>query len=321
VRNSLRGTLMALHTTSGRWRLGLGLALLTAGLWATLPAALKIALDSLDAWTLTWFRFLFAFVALTAWLGARGRLGALRGISRRDRILLVFAATMLIGNYLLYLLGVQYTTPGNAQLLIQSAPLLMALGGIVVFGERYGAGQWLGMAAIIVGLWLFFTDQAGIGAGNGHYAVGSMLVLLGGLAWALYALAQKQLLNRLGSASILVVIYALASLALLPFADVGAVLRLEGVALLMVLYASVNTLAAYGAFAEALAHWEASRVSAILALTPLLAVTTVETVHHLAPQLLAGETIRTLGWIGAALVVTGSCLSALLKPKTAPTPR
>src|SRR5690606_35061942 len=123
---------MALHTTSGRWRLGLALALLTAGLWATLPAALKIALGSLDAWTLTWVRFLFAFLVLGGWLGARGRLSSLRGPRRRDWFLLLLAAFTLIGNYLLYLLGVQYTTPGNAQLLIQAAPLLMALGGIVV---------------------------------------------------------------------------------------------------------------------------------------------------------------------------------------------
>src|SRR5690606_17949667 len=178
-------------------------------------------------------------------------------------------------------------------LLIQAAPLLMALGGIAVFGERYAPGQWLGMAAIVIGLCLFFADQAG--GGGAHYMLGSMLVLLGALSWALYALAQKQLLIRLGSASILLVIYAVASVTLLPFADVGAVLRLEGVALLMVLYAAINTLAAYGAFAEALAHWEASRVSAILALTPLLAVATVEVVHQLAPHLLGGESIHTLG--------------------------
>lgn len=304
---------MALHTTSGRWRLGLALALLTAGLWATLPAALKIALGSLDAWTLTWVRFLFAFLVLGGWLGARGRLSSLRGLRRRDWFLLLLAAFTLIGNYLLYLLGVQYTTPGNAQLLIQAAPLLMALGGIVVFGERYSPGQWLGMAGIVAGLCLFFADQAGTGRGGGHYVPGSVLVLLGALSWAVYALAQKQLLNRLGSPVILLVIYAVASIVLAPWADAGAVLRLEGLGLLMVLYAAMNTLAAYGAFAEALAHWEASRVSAVLAVTPLLALATVELVHHLAPRVLAGETIHAMGWAGAALVVTGSCMSALLR--------
>jgi drug/metabolite transporter (DMT)-like permease len=137
-------------------------------------------------------------------------------------------------------------------------------------------------------------------------------VLLGALSWAVYALAQKQLLDRLGSASILLFIYFVASIALLPFADPSALLRLDALPLLMVLYAAVNTLGAYGAFAEALAHWEASRVSAILALTPLLAGATVEVVHRAAPELLAGESIRLLGWAGAIMVVAGSAMASLM---------
>src|SRR5205809_641696 len=38
---------MALHQASGRWRLGLAMALLTAFSWATLPVALQITLASL----------------------------------------------------------------------------------------------------------------------------------------------------------------------------------------------------------------------------------------------------------------------------------
>ena len=304
---------MALHRSSGRWRLGLALALVTAGFWATLPAALKIALADLDPWTLTWVRFAFAFVVLALWLGARGQLAGFRALSRGHWLLLAVAATSLIGNYLLYLIGLDRTSPGNAQLLIQAAPLLMALGGIAVFGERYGAGQWLGMAAIVAGLALFFRDQAGANAAGAGYLAGSALVLAAAASWAVYALAQKQLLMRLGSASILLVIYAVASIALLPLADPAALLRLDTLALLMVAYAAVNTLGAYGAFAEALAHWEASRVSAVLALTPVLAVATVELVHWLAPALLAAESISVLGWIGAAMVVAGSIMSSLLR--------
>jgi drug/metabolite transporter (DMT)-like permease len=303
---------MALHRTSGRWQLGLALALVTAGFWATLPAALKIALDSLDPFTLTWVRFVFAFVVLGAWLAYRRQLDRFRGLGAGHWALMVLAAASLLGNYVLYLLGVQHTTPGNAQLLIQAAPLLMTLGGIAMFGERYSAWQWLGMAAIVAGLCLFFADQSSRDAIQGRYSFGSVLVLLGALSWAVYALAQKQLLDRLGSASILLFIYFVASIALLPFADPSALLQLDALPLLMVLYAAINTLGAYGAFAEALAHWEASRVSAILALTPLLAVATVEVVHRAAPELLAGESIRLLGWAGAVMVVAGSAMASLM---------
>jgi drug/metabolite transporter (DMT)-like permease len=197
----------------------------------------------------------------------------------------------------------------------------MTLGGIVVFRERYGRWQWLGMTAIVLGLVLFFADQLDASAIAGdRYINGSLLVLLAALSWAIYALAQKQLLQRLGSAVILCFIYFAASVTLLPFATPSSLLHLDGLPLLMVAYAALNTLGAYGAFAEALAHWEASRVSAILALTPLLAVVTVEIVHVLAPSVLDGESIGMLGWSGAGLVVAGSALAALAGRSRLPGP-
>ena len=51
---------MSLHQASGRWKLGLLLALVTAACWATLPVALKITLEQVDPYTLTWFRFVLA---------------------------------------------------------------------------------------------------------------------------------------------------------------------------------------------------------------------------------------------------------------------
>src|SRR3990167_4894575 len=132
---------MGMHQASGRWKLGLLLALVTAACWSTLPVALKITLESLDPYTLTWFRFVIAGGVMLAWLGMRGGLGQFVGLGRSRWHLLLLAGVLLIGNYVFYLLGVQHTTPGNAQLLIQLAPLLMALGGIVIFRERYAWGQ------------------------------------------------------------------------------------------------------------------------------------------------------------------------------------
>ena len=46
---------MSLHASSGRWRLGLALALITALCWATLPVALKLTLDG--GWAMNPVRF------------------------------------------------------------------------------------------------------------------------------------------------------------------------------------------------------------------------------------------------------------------------
>ena len=40
---------MTLHAPTGHWRLGLALAIATALFWATLPVALKVSLEVVDA--------------------------------------------------------------------------------------------------------------------------------------------------------------------------------------------------------------------------------------------------------------------------------
>ena len=307
---SRRGSNMSLHQASGRWQLGLLLALVTAACWATLPVALKITLEQVDPYTLTWFRFVLAAAVMLGWLAARRGLGGFATLDRKRWWLLLLAALCLIGNYVFYLLGVQQTTPANAQLLIQLAPLLMALGGIFVFRERFNGWQWTGLAIITGGLALFFRDQLDVGAAG--YLAGSALVIIAAVVWAAYALLQKQLLVRLSSPAILLFIFAVASLVLLPVATPSVLLRLDGLHWALLLYCALNTLVAYGAFAEALAHWEASRVSAILATTPLLCLGTVAAVHAVWPTSIASEQVTTLGYVGAALVVLGSAATSLM---------
>ena len=307
---------MTLHRASGHWRLGLSLTLFTALCWATLPIVLKIVLNVLDPITLTWFRFLVAALFTAAWLrlrgGLRGPALGFGGLGRRGWWMLLVAALMLVGNYVFYLLGVKYTTPANAQLMIQLAPLLMALGGIWVFGERFRASQWLGLAVLVAGMALFFADQLLAASRSPGYVLGASLVVVAAIVWAVYALLQKQLLVRLTSTQVLLVIYVIASVALLPFANPAALWQLDATHWWLLLFCAFNTIGAYGAFAEALAHWEASRVSAVIATTPLLCIGAAAAVAALWPQWLAPERITPLGWVGAALVVAGSAAASLL---------
>lgn len=304
---------MAMHQASGHWRLGLALALVTAGCWSTLPVALKITLDVLDPYTLTWIRFVIASAVMLGWLIARQGLGGFARLDRRRWGLLALAGLLLIGNYVFYLLGVQHSTPGNAQLLIQLAPLLMALGGILIFREHYHWQQWLGLATIGFGLLLFFRDQSGrSGAGAQQYALGSTMIVIAAISWAAYALIQKQLLIRLSSQAIMLFIYLLASVLLFPLAHPAQLLKLDAHGLWLLAFCAANTLVAYGAFSEALQHWQASRVSTVLALTPLMSLGVIAAVHALWPTLVAAEHVGAWGYVGALAVVLGSAMSALL---------
>ena len=62
---------MRMHHPSGRWRLGLGLSLLTVFMWGLLPIALQITLEAMDGYTITWYRFMASAVLLGSYLSLR----------------------------------------------------------------------------------------------------------------------------------------------------------------------------------------------------------------------------------------------------------
>ena len=300
-----------LHSTSGRWRLGLGLSLATVGFWATLPIALKISLQQIDAWTLTWIRFVVAALIVGGWIVVSGRWRGFVGLGKGTWLLLIVASVGLIGNYLSYLTGLARISPGNAQILIQSAPLLLALGSVLIFKEQLQRAQGAGFAIIVIGLLLFYFEQRGRAGDAQTYGVGALLIGLGALLWAIYALAQKQLLGHFKPQQVMGFIYVVAAIALIPTATPTALAHIDGWHWLAIAYCSFNTLGAYGCFAEALNHWEASRVSAILALTPMSTLAFGAALALAFPGQVPVEQIGWLGAAGAVLVVSGSMIASL----------
>ncbi len=300
-----------MHQTSGNWKLGFALALATAFLWGLLPIALKLLLDAMDAYTITWYRFLAAAVILALFIARRGELPGLGRLGQYGWRLMLIAVLGLSGNYLFYLLGLDYITPGAAQVVIQLAPMLLLLGGLAIFRESFAGLQWLGLVSLLAGMALFFNHRLGeIFTSLGDYTIGILLIVIASITWAAYALAQKQLLGELASEQIMLVIYVAGALLFLPPAAPAAILELDAFGWLLLVFASLNTLFAYGAFAEALDHWEASRVSAVLSITPLLTLLFMYLFGLLSPRL-APEPLNLFSIAGALMVVIGSMLTAL----------
>ncbi len=305
---------MPLHHSSGRWRLGLGLSLLTTVLWGVLPIALTIALQSLDAYTLTWFRFLISFGLLAVYLAASHRLPNLRDLPIWVWRLLAVATGFLALNYLLFLQGLIRTSPATGGVFNQLSSTLMGLGALVVFRERYTRWQWIGLSVLCAGMALFFQEQLRVLVSQvDRYILGSGLLVVASIVWAIYALAQKQLLQQLPSSAIMLVIYGGSALLFTPIAVPQKVLTLTAFQWAILLFCSINTLVAYGAFAEALEHLDASRVSAVISLTPIVTITSVITLSLLIPTLQISYQLSVLSVIGAMFVVVGSMTIAVSK--------
>ncbi|MBC8123434.1 MAG: DMT family transporter [Gemmatimonadaceae bacterium] len=281
-------------------------------MWGVLPVALSVVLEVLDVYTLSWFRFLVAFGLLFVYLSFRGKLPKLKTLLATPWNLLLGAAVFLAVHYLLFLQGLAETSAANAQVLIQLAPVLLGLGALVVFKERYTRQQWAGLGILGLGFGLFFIEQLQtLVTAPSQYLFGSGVMVIAAATWAGYALAQKQLLKTLPSTNVMLVVYGGCVLLLSPTIQPARLLTLDLWHGGVLLFCALNTVLAYGAFAEALEHWEASRVSAVLTLTPMVTLALAVVLSLLWPAVVTPERITFLGFIGVLLVVVGSITIAL----------
>ncbi len=301
-----------MHVSSGRWVYGLFLALLTALLWGILPIKLKQVLQVMDPVTVTWFRLTVSGGCLLAYLAAVGRLPRWRVLGPKGIWLVPISVCGLVGNYVLYLMGLNLLSPGTAQLVVQMGPILLLIASLFVFKERFSLGQGLGLLVLLIGFGLFFNQRLSeLLTSLSDYTAGVLTILAASAVWTFYALGQKQLLSVWNSLQVMMVIYLFCALLLTPWAHPLEALELNPLQGWLLLACCLNTLIAYGAFAEALAHLEASRVSATLAITPLVTFVAVAWAAWLWPEYVQAEQINGLGYGGALLVVLGSALTAL----------
>jgi drug/metabolite transporter (DMT)-like permease len=295
-----------------RYRASLGLALAAAILWGILPFALHIVLEAMDPVTVTWGRLASAALLLAPVLAWRGALPAPWRLGAAGRWLLSVAVVGLAGNYLLFASGVRFTTPAAAQVVIQLGHFFVLAGGLLFLGERFNARQWTGLALLLVGLALFFNHQLPLLFTTDRRAgLGALLVTLGSLMWGAYALAQKRLLHALTSAQLLWLLYLGGALLLTPFAHPGAATHLDARQGWSLAFCCFNTVAAYGAYAEAIKLGEVARVSAIACTSPLFTLACaglLAAAPGTGPQ---AQAPGALAWLGAAAVVLGSMLCAL----------
>ena len=281
-------------------------------LWAVLPFALQRVLTALDAFTLTWVRMLASALVLGGALALRGGLPRLRAASAVQVALLATATLFLALNYGAFLFGLSWTSAADAQVLIQLGPILLSLGGILVFREHFARVQWLGLCVLAAGVAVFVTVRLGGSSLSGRALLPGMAMIgFAAATWAIYGLAQKQLLHTFRSDEVLLCVYAGCALAFTPLADPGALAKLDAGRAALLAFCALNTVVGYGAFAESLAHWEASRVGAVLALTPLATLAFGTALSAFAPEWGTAPHLSAGGWLGALLVVTGSLAASL----------
>lgn len=296
-------------------------ALLASMTWGTLPIAVQPLLAVMNAQTLVWYRLTVAGLGLLLFLALTKKLPKVTAYTAQTGKLFLLGVIGLSANFFLFSEALNYISPTTNQVLWQLAPFTMILCGVVIFKERFGLHQKIGLVLLLIGLLAFFNDRLGELLQAGEYALGIAISASAAIIWVCYGIAQKQLLKNFSSSQILMLIYLGCALILTPFSSPWQIEALDSFLLGCFLYCCLNTFIGYGAYAEALNHWEAGKVSVITVLLPIFTMIFSHLGHFTFPDIVAKLEMNHLSYFGALIVVGGSIFSVVghkwLKEKNA----
>lgn len=294
---------------------GIFYTLITVLMWGVLAIALKMASKEIDSPTIVWFRFLLAFSALFAWMAVRNTKEL--KILYKPSWLIVISSVALAWNYLGFMLGVQYTSPSNAQVAVQSGPIILAVLGIVFFREKISRIQGLGFFLSVLGFYIFYRQHVGaVPAGQeGQYTKGMLLTFSGAVAWSVYAALQKKLVLDYPVSTLNVFIFGLPVLLYLPFVDFANLAHLSFGYWALLIFLGANTLISYGCLSLALKYLEAGKVSIIIVLNPIITFILMGVLTWMQVDWIAGEHFSVLSIAGALIALAGAILVVRKKSK------
>jgi drug/metabolite transporter (DMT)-like permease len=293
---------------------GFSLSLVTAVLWGILPVFLKLCLEVMDAVTITLYRFFVAGVFVLLLLLKSKSLPRFAALGFSKGAWLLLASSLLVLNYVANVKGLKYLNPETAQIVMQVAPFMLMIGGVIFFKEYLNRREIFGATLLFLGLMLFFNDKlSALFVSLSQFTTGVLLIFFAATAWAAYALMQKPLLKVLTSKQLTLLIYFVGVVVLTPFSSVSQIMNMHFIHLFALLFCCINTLVAYGAFTEALNVWQASKVSAVIALSPIFTFLSMVIAVEVLPEHFRASSLDQWAYIGAAIVIIGSAMTALGK--------
>ena len=171
----------------------------------------RYGLDAVDVLTL---RMLFALPLFVAygWLAAR-RLSPV-ALSRRQWGSLLLIG--LLGYYLSSLLdfwGLEYVPVALERLILFLSPTFVLLLGWLCFGRRVSGAQWAALGVGYAGLLLVLRENLRIE--GEHVLFGSLLILGAALSYAVYLVLSGELIQRLGTARLVLAAMSVSTAAVL----------------------------------------------------------------------------------------------------------
>ncbi len=241
-------------------------------IWGSNFLIAKYALAFFRPMTIASFRIIFATIAFfLVWLFTKGS----ERISARDHTRIALCAfTGVFLNQILFILGLSYTTPAHAALIVGTIPIFVFIfaGKFLKEGllSRKGSGIFISFAGV--------TILTKIWEANFHssHIFGDLLILTNAIAFAVYTVLGKSIVSKYRPINVTAVVYFYSVFMMIPFyphalQDIPFATIPFSAYIALAFVVIFSTFVAYIIYYWALSRIEASKAATIIYMQPLIA--------------------------------------------------
>lgn len=220
--------------------------------------------------------------------------------------LLVISLIGMVGYNIGSAFGFAHVTAGIGSLIIGTQPLLIALMGSLIAKERLTVATIIGLITGFLGIVLLVWQDLSVSVDGWSFILGCSLIFMSGLAWSIYVVVAKPLLQKYGSFGITALSLSICSLVMVPMlatpATLGTLMGMSTRSWMELGYIVVlSTVVASITWNVAAARMPAAASGAFLYLIPIIGVA--------AGALILAEQVTFGMMIGGALIMAGVAIA------------
>jgi len=275
--------------------------------WLPLPAiifwgasfiATKYLLDELTPEAIISMRLILAIIllSLTALYAKKDFT-----INLKSQLWILLLALIAVFHLWIQITGLKFTTASNTGWIIGTAPIFMALLGLIFFKEKLTAIKFTGILLAMLGL-LLLVGKGDITNIDLIKNKGDLLVLSSSFTWGIYSMVNKKVSLNYSPMMTILYLFIMMAVIILPFnlklKTFNAVVHLSYVGWISILFLGLLCSgAAYVIWAYALRDMESAKVGAFLYFEPFVTVISawIFLKEEITPLMLLSGLIITAG--------------------------
>ena len=266
--------------------------------WGASFIATKFLLDELTPETIISLRLILAIMLLLTIALFQKRDFS---INFKSHAYILLLALIAVFHLWIQVTGLKFTTASNTGWIIGTAPIFMALLGLIFFKEKLNFIKVSGILIATFGLLLL------VGKGNLTNIdliknKGDLLVLSSAFTWGIYSMVNKKISLNYSPVMTILYLFVMMAIIIIPFTvndtSIKSVINLSGVGWIAILFLGLLCSGvAYVIWAYALREMESAKVGAYLYFEPFVTV--------IAAWIFLKEDITLLMLLSGLIITTG----------------